>query len=603
MSFDDSILENIKTQHESDDDGEAFMEVLGRFNEPECNFNYDPLYQGTDVEKKEFKWHCDMTQFLTPYKAEDDAKAIAPIPTVADEFVECFPTGKGPAKNVASILEAWHLIFDVSMLSQVVKSTNEEIKAIKRKESYQKRLTDMTEMRAWLGLNYLCGVLRNTLYPGAIEELWTLELGNAIFRATMTYKRFEYLGKCLRCVERLDNCQFPNPLDEVGDMWEKLVINCRSYYAPSNFCMIDEHILDLTMDAQRPFDHIIPTLCNSKGLRFITMCDAKTLYVSNAIVATQSNPLEEEIYQLISDIKGSGRCLCIRERFGSMKLMQKLRQNNLQVVGALENTNDDIPSELCNNSSGFQMWYSRQDATIICGLDKAITPTGLILTNGLSPRFDGTKLYETVKNSNGKAFERMRLYSTKNSMVKTSYSWSLELFYFMLDLTAFNAWTLYRLSENGNAEIEHRDFLRQLGLYLTQQQLKQRMHPNLKIPLPLKLQIAEILGENVDSVLATASRIAAATNKVGSITTGNAIVPDGIVLQSREIDNRRRCRGCKSRNGSKIKTRCQQCLIPYCMRHLISRCEQCSGYKLPECDADANKVIEPQSADLDASQD
>lgn len=483
----------------------------------------------------------------------------------------------------------------------MVKSTNEEIKSTKRKEQYQKRLTDMTEMRAWLGLNYLCGVLRNTLCPGPIEELWTLELGNAIFRATMTYKRFEYLSKCLRCVDRPED--LTHPLDAIGDMWEKLVINCRSYYAPSDFCMIDEHILDLTKDPQSPFDHHIPPQTDRKGLRFITMCDAKTLYISNAIVAINSDPLDEEVYQLISDIKGSRRCLCLRERFSSLELMQKLKQNQLQVVASMDKTAEDIPSELCNDPSDEETWYSKHDATLVCGLDKSITQTGCLVTNGLSARIDGKKLYQVVKDSNTKAYEQMKRYSTRYVQAKNMYSWPMEFFYFMLDLTAFNAWILYRLSQNGDPEIEHRDFLRQLGLYLTQQQLKQRIHMNLKMPLPLKLQITEILGENVQAVLASASRATDATNKVGSIPPEKAMIPEGIVLQSRENDNRRRCRGCKSRNGSKIKTRCQQCLVPYCMRHLISRCEKCSGYELQHSDLDTSKVEESLTADFDASQD
>ncbi|XP_073844550.1 uncharacterized protein [Musca autumnalis] len=622
MSFNDSILANIKKQ-ESDDDGETFMEVLGRFNEPETSINYDPLNAGNDVEvERKFQWQCDGTQFLRQYKDEEDdmgpsktkiAKAelksstgqmwsmVPPTQPTADELPEFVPTGKGPAKSVTNLLEAWHLLFDVPMLSQIVKSTNEEIKATKRKESYEKRLTDMTEMRAWLGLNYLCGVLRNSLCPGPIEELWTLELGNAIFRATMTYKRFEFINKCLRCVEQPDDSS--HPLDSVGDLWEKLIINCRSYYAPSDFCMIDEHILDLSTDPYSPFDHQISPMYNSKGLRFITMCDAKTLYISNAIIASNCDPLDEEVYQLISDIKGSRRCLCMRERFSSLHLMQKLKQYRLQVVGSLEHNAHEIPSELSNTSNDFQMWYTKHDTTLICGPGENVTSTGFLLTNGLSARIDGTKLYQTIKDSNSKAIENMQKYSTKYARANNPYSWSLKHFYFMLDLAAFNAWILYRLSENGEAELEYRDFLRQLGLYLTQQQLKQRIHINLKVPLPLKLQIAEILGENGDAVLANASKATDAANKTGSIPAEKALIGAGIVLQSRENDNRRRCRGCKSRNGSKIKTRCQQCLTPYCMRHLISRCEKCSGYELQQSELDTSKVEESIPVDLDVSQE
>lgn len=491
------------------------------------------------------------------------------------------------------------MLFDVPMLNQLVKSTNDVIKkSVNKREPHQKRLTDLAEMRAWLGLNYLCGVLRNCSFPGPIEELWTLELGNAIFRATMTYKRFQYITECIRSVEQ--NEVSSQPLDEIADIWEKFVINCRSYYAPGDFCMIDEHILDLSVDPQSPFEHSIPTLPGIKGLRFISLSDAKTLYIANALVASHHEPLDEEVYQLVSDIKGTRRCLCLNERFSSMSLMQKLKQSQLQVIGALSHKAKEIPPELSVASSKVpQVWYSKKDTSLIGRLEETVTPTGFLLTNGVSTRINAVKLFQKIKNSNTEAFDQINRFSAKNaSRTRKHYKWSLEFFYFMLDLCAFNSWIIYRLSANGDTTIELRNFQRQLGLYLTQQQLKQRMHMNAKTPLPLKLQIAEILGENVETLLNNASKTSDAATKVGFIPVEKALIPNGIVLQPRECENRRRCRGCKSRNGSKTRTRCQQCLMPYCMRHLISRCDMCTGC---EQDRGQNKAEDQTTSELNVS--
>ncbi|XP_023294808.2 uncharacterized protein LOC111677842 [Lucilia cuprina] len=632
MSFtiDDSILANIKTQQDSEDDddagtssdhrlaGETFMEVMGGFggNISDANVSYeerieDPLQEEEDekeIELKEFPWQCIENDFLKPYlydeqetpqlevkvgrskKAKLEAELRAPngqvwskvplAPPIADDLPEFMAAGKGPAKSVTNPLEAWHLLIDVSMLNIIVKSTNEVIKATKKKEPHQKRLTDLTELRAWLGLNYLCGVLRNSIQPGPVEELWTLELGNAIFRATMSFKRFEFLSQCIRCADQQSLAAAPTALDEIANFWEKLVINCRSYYAPSGFCTIDEHILDLSQLEENPFNHVLPQQLGLIGLRLITMCDAKTMYICNALVANEVQPLDEEVYQLVSDIKGTRRCLCINDRFTNMSLMQKLKQNQLQVVGALSAEAKEIPVELYNAAQVPQVWYAKDDCTLVAGLSDTVIPSGCLVTNGLSTRIDSAKLYQTIGPTNQNAYQCMRVFGTHNGGVNKNQRWSLEYLFFMLDVAAYNSWTLYRLSENGDAGIEQRDFQRQLGLYLTQHQLKQRIHLNIKLPLPLKLQIAEILGENVEALLNGASKKATEAAKLGSISKEKALVPDGIVLQSRENDTRRRCRGCKSRNGSKTKTRCQQCLQPYCMRHLISRCETCSGYEI-----------------------
>ena len=631
MSFtiDDSILANIKTQQDSDDDetgaavagtaerlgGEEFMEVIGGFgggNISDANVSYedrieDPLQDGDDDEKemevKEFPWLCMENDFLKPYMYVEEELEVkigknkraklelelrgangqvwskVPLaPPIADDLPEFLAVGKGPAKVVTNPLEAWHLLIDVAMLNIVVKSTNEVIKATKKKESHQKRLTDLTELRAWLGLNYLCGVLRNSIQPAPVEELWTLELGNAIFRATMSYKRYEFLSQCIRCADQTHS-NSGSSLDEIANFWEKLVINCRSYYAPSGFCMIDEHILDLKIFENNPFNHSLGSEPSLNGLRIITMCDAKTMYICNALVANDTQPLDEEVNQLVSDIKGTRRCLCLNERFTNMSLMQKLKQSQLQVGGALPATAKEIPTELLAPAQTPTVWYTKNDCTLVAGLESTASPTGYLVTNGLSTRINSVKLYESVHLTNRNAYQNMKNFGSNHRQCKNS-RWHMEYFYFMLDVAAFNAWTLYRLSENGDAGIDQRDFQRQLGLYLTQQQLKQRIHYNIKLPLALKIQIAEILGENVDNILNGATKKATDNTKVGSIPKEKALVPSGIVLHSRENDTRRRCRACKSRNGSKIRTRCQQCMQAYCMRHLITRCEACTGYEV-----------------------
>lgn len=624
-TIDDSILANIKEDCDEDQvgtstveverlEGESFIEVMGGFsgNMSDANASYedrieDPLQEEDEkeIELKEFSWCCMENDFIKPYMYEEkktDVKAgrskktkleiefrgvnghvwsKLPIsPPTADDLPEFTAAGKGPAKTVSNPLEAWHLLIDVTMLNMVVKSTNEVIKAIKKKEPHQKRFTDLTELRAWLGLNYLCGVLRNSFVPGPVDELWTLELGNAIFRATMSYKRFEFLTECIRFAEQsAANCS--SPLDEIASFWEKLVINFRSYYSASGYCMIDDHIMDLSHMDSNPFNHVLPHLPDLNGLRYITMCDAKTLYVCNALVANNQQPLDEEIYHLVSDIKGTRRCLCLNERFTNLPLLQSLKQSQLQAVGALQSNAEDIPNELQTGFQSPQIWYGKNDATLVSGLTPATCPSGFLTTSGLSARIDSAKLYQTIKNSNETVCQSMKIYSTQYARLSHQ-RWSLEYFYFMLDMAAYNAWILFRLSENGDSAIGQRDFLRQLGLYLTQQQLKHRIHLNIKIPLPLKIQIAEILGENVDALLSGASKKVEEASKLGSISKEKADIPEGIVLQSREIESRRRCRGCKSRNGSKTKTRCQQCLEPYCLRHLIFRCESCCGYKLLE---------------------
>uniref|UniRef100_A0A1A9VMD3 Selenocysteine-specific elongation factor 3rd domain-containing protein n=1 Tax=Glossina austeni TaxID=7395 RepID=A0A1A9VMD3_GLOAU len=95
---------------------------------------------------------------------------------------------------------------------------------------------------------------------------------------------------------------------------------------------------------------------------------------------------------------------------------------------------------------------------------------------------------------------------------------------------------------------------------------------------PNQETITEVLEEDVEAVLNGITK--QRTLQLPAIPADKVLIPQGVVLQARENESRCRCRGCRSRNGTKIRTRCQQCLIPYCMRHLISHCDKCSGVNL-----------------------
>uniref|UniRef100_A0A1B0FK13 PiggyBac transposable element-derived protein domain-containing protein n=1 Tax=Glossina morsitans morsitans TaxID=37546 RepID=A0A1B0FK13_GLOMM len=255
--------------------------------------------------------------------------------------------------------------------------------------------------------------------------------------------------------------------------------------------------------------------------------------------------------------------------------MGKLQQTQLQVVGSLSRT-EGIPTHLVKSMTSPQVWYSKNDMILISGCETEISQVGLLLASGLSTRVSAIKLYKIARLSNRRAHNQMNIYNTAyGNAALTQLGWARKFLYFLLNMAAFNAWILMRLSEKGDCRMEQRDFQRQLGLFLTQQQLKQRLHSNQKLSLSLKLQITEVLGEDVEAVLSGIAK--KRTLQLPAIPADKVLIPEGVVLQARENESRRRCRGCRSRNGTKIRTRCQQCLIPYCMRHLISRCDKCSG--------------------------
>uniref|UniRef100_A0A1A9W2I5 DDE_Tnp_1_7 domain-containing protein n=1 Tax=Glossina brevipalpis TaxID=37001 RepID=A0A1A9W2I5_9MUSC len=614
MSFtvDDEVLANIKVQEDSDNEGfgVAFTEEEHKDNfvgpielQKKCqNYCEDPLqhHNEAEIDVKNFPWEYEETDFLRSHILNGDDIDVESYEvkkefskgkqkktnkylwskepaehTFLNDLPDYQPSGKGPAKFVSSPVEAWHLLMDLPILNQIVKATNEFIKSLKSKELHQKT-TDIIELRSWLGLNYLCGVLHNNENARPIEELWTLELGNAIFRASMPYKRFVFLAKCIRISDTYpDGSKLTSIIDEIGVVWEKFVINCRSYYTPSNICMLDDFVMDLPPHFFNSFEYTCSSEDERNCIRFITLCDAKTLYICNALVTRGTKCLDEEVYQISSDIKNTRRCLCINNRYTSVNMMGKLKHTQLQVVGSLSRT-EGIPAYLIKSTTSPQVWYSKNDLILISGCETETNQTGLLLASALSTRVSAIKLYKIARLSNRRAHNQMNIYNAAHGDVAlTQIDWTRKFLYFLLNMAAFNAWILMRLAEKGDCRMEQRDFQRQLGLFLTQQQLKQRLHSNHKLSLSLKLQITEVLGEDVEAVLNSITK--KKNLQLPAIPTDKVFIPEGVILQARENESRRRCRGCRSRHGTKIRTRCQQCLIPYCLRHLISRCDKCSG--------------------------
>jgi len=216
--------------------------------------------------------------------------------------------GKGPARTVSNAVEAWMLLFDDEMLRSLLRHVNEQVRK-RRTPTTVPRPLDIVELRAFLGLSYLSGVFRNARYSGPLEELWTLELGNAIFRASMTLARFESISECLA-----GNCGW----SEGQKLWQRLLINCRSYYGCSSWLAVDE------------------TSCSVAKSRMTLCCDARTLYMANAVVSRNQRCPDKDVEQLICDFKTTGRNVTLGVRHLNVAQCEQLMKRQISSLGMLD---------------------------------------------------------------------------------------------------------------------------------------------------------------------------------------------------------------------------------------------------------------------------
>ncbi|XP_039953091.1 uncharacterized protein LOC120770042 [Bactrocera tryoni] len=476
------------------------------------------------------------------------------------------PRGKGPAHTMGSILEMWSLLLDEQIITQILHYTNIEIKERRAKLPHQ-RLIDAVEFRAWIGLNYLCGIFRNATHNGPLDELWSLELGNAVFRATMPLKRFKFIYECLSFGENDVNGKKYNSRS-VLDIWNKFLVNCRSYYAPSGNCSVDEVLINLTN--------------SSEDSQLLTLCDAKTLYMCNAILHPKGAYTERDVLRLVSDIKGSKRNVVLPPKFISVELTNKLMEMDLSVVGMLPNNALELPADHASNS-GWRRLYSDH-----CTLISSETCPENFLASGIPKTINVERLYNLSCNACKTYNKECCTYSTRHTIPYNGVLFSANFFQNMLDYAALNSWILFVLSSNGDKSIKQRNFQRHLGLYLTQQQLKRQLNSN-RLTLPQKVQISEILGEPTDQLFASATSEAHGETNFIFLQTDKMKIPDGIKLFPKNLQSRLCCRKCPSKNSRKTKTRCQQCLRPLCQKHFILRCRDCTGVPETVAATEANK--------------
>ncbi|XP_022230669.2 uncharacterized protein LOC111079713 [Drosophila obscura] len=463
--------------------------------------------------------------------------------------------GKGPAVTVANAVESWILMFDDEMIRFLLRHINEKFRK-RTAQSLHQRQIDVVEMRSYLGLTYLCGVFRNGQFNGPLQELWTVELGHSVFRAAMTFQRFEYISQVL---------SEANSWSEAKKLWHKLIINSRTYYGCSGWLAVDD----------------VP--CPVANARLALCCDAKTLYMANASATTQRQSISNEVEKLICDYKTTGRNVTLGSSYFSLSECQELMESQLSSIGLMENTDADWPTLWPTPDTPGSIVYNRS-AKLIPHENKAL------LCCGLGSQVDPFQAFQLTHQTCDMFYEQSQRYSTKfatpASLEKKSNTF-LNLLHLVLNTAAFNAWVLLRLSLKGDAKMEQRDFQRQLGLFLSQQRLQRRLQRrSTTTTLGMRLQICEILGQSSQRLLSEVNVEARKSQGVGVISLEQAALPKGVSLSSRYGDKHRRCKPCsKDKRETKARTRCQQCQAHRCGNHLISRCYECMGVQavqLPE---------------------
>ncbi|XP_031162809.1 piggyBac transposable element-derived protein 4-like [Sander lucioperca] len=489
------------------------------------------------------------------------------------------PQSPGPteyaATRVRDILSAFELFVTRHIQEIVVTATN--IEGL-RKCGNGWKLMDATDLRGYIGLLLLAGVYRSR--NEALESLWHEESGRAIFRATMPLKRFHAFSRLLRFDDRETRAarRAADKLAAIRDVWDAWVRRLPRLYNPGPDVTVDEQLVPFR--GRCSFRQYMPSKPARYGLKSWVACDAASSYAWNMQMYTgksasggpERNLGARVVLDVTKGLRGPRNVTC-DNFFTSYELARRLLiERRLTVVGTMRKNKPELPRALLN-TKGRALFSSRF----------AFTPT-VTLVSYVPKRHKNVLLLSTLHT--GKARVRatrdakpdiiLHYNSTKGGVdnldkLVGTYScrrkttrWPLAVFHNILDVSAYNAFVLWRELRpqwmRGKL-YRRRVFLEQLGRALVTPLIERRSR------LPRTEASAAL-------VKALTSRAAAAREHregVDDDDNDDDVEPTA----PRVASKRKRCQLCPKTKDRKTYTACGACKRYICGRCTRLNCAEC----------------------------
>ncbi|XP_046401593.1 uncharacterized protein LOC124167654 [Ischnura elegans] len=211
---------------------------------------------------------------------------------------------------------AWRLIIDEKILRIIKNCTETEARM---KLGDQNWSVTLEELDAFLGIFYLRGVLGAKSLP--IKSLWSVKWGLPLCKAAMSRDRFQEILRFLRFdikstrPSRLATDKFAL----ISEVWSNFIENSQACYIPGPYVTIDEQLFPTK--ARCPFLQFMSSKPDKYGQIFWLAVDKDKKYIINAfpyLGKDDSRPND----------------------------MQTLRSKNTSVVGTINRSRREIPSEI-----------------------------------------------------------------------------------------------------------------------------------------------------------------------------------------------------------------------------------------------------------------
>jgi hypothetical protein len=485
------------------------------------------------------------------------------IRTRSVNLVTALPGPTDNAKCAKTPLECFEIFVTDEIVDIITKNTNVFINAISGNFKRERacRLTDTTEMKAFLGLLILAGSFRSGHQN--LEELFSQDgLGMEIFYGTMSLDRFNFLLRTIR-FDNITNRAERRVHDKFAafrEVFEIFVLNCEKSFSLSCSTTVDEQLVPFR--GKCSFRQYMKSKPAKYGIKVFTLTDAKMFYVKTMEVYLGaqpegspfiiSNKPYDVVLRLAKSIEGKGRNITADNWFSSYALVYKLLTKKTSYVGTIRKDKGELPREFTQKERepkssifGFQ-----ENVTIVSYAPKANRSVVLISSMHNDDKIDpasGNELkpeivtyYNSTKSGVDVIDEKCGTYSTSRRCRR----WPLVLFYRLLDIAGINAQVIFTCN-NIDANRPRRLFLKDIGMEMVKPQAAKR-----------------------SSLKNIPKQIRQSAKKIGQVGEEAANRPN-------VRPKKTRCTVCPRNRDIKTSSFCVKCNKPMCVSHMKTVCQEC----------------------------
>jgi len=483
-------------------------------------------------------------------------------------IINVVPGPKECARNIVSEMEAFLKIIDLDMVDEIVKCTNMYISNLRQRVQYSRTRdcldTSRCEILAYFGLLFLIGVKKG--HHVNVKELWAADgSGIEVTRAAMSYKRFLFLGRCLRFDDyktRVERRKI-DKLAAIRTMLDLFLKNIDKNYNLSEYTTIDEMLHPFRGRCQ--WIQYIPSKPAKYGIKMFALCDAKTFYTSKLeiYVGKQppgpyevSNSPIDVVKRLVKPIEKSKRNLTTDNWYTSILLADFLLHKKITLIGTLRKNKREIPTEFLPDKKkaiGSCVFGFQKNKTLVSYVPRKKQAVILLSTMHYDSKIDvETRKPEIIMdyNSTKGGVDTVDKMCAAYSVSRITKRWPLVIFYSLMNIAGINAQILYSYSELNDAPNVRRLFLKTLAFDLMKEHLASRA------------QISS-LPSDISSFL----KMKYAVTKPSDVP----ITP---------TPKRGTCFECGRIKNAATTMKCTKCMMFVCKVHSkkVIMCEQCSNY-------------------------